>query len=192
MCKRQIEAFLPFLEHRTSQNTISIPKNQTLQSLSSSFSGQGMDSAAQFNHIDPWTVLEDWDDCPLVPSLFGAISVQRRALTYASAYFRSEEEGPVIARVSPSATRRKEGEKGGEGGGGTGGADMEVENETTEMDVDTDNPVEGKLNEEEEEETNFMEEEEGEVNLVSLTAASTVVVQKVVATTSRNLSNKLN
>lgn len=193
MCKRQIEAFLPFLEHRASQNTISIPKNQSLQSLSSSVSGIGLDNSPQFNHIDPWTVLEDWDDCPLVPSLFGAISVQRRALTYASAFFRSaaEEEDSLSSAKSPARgvnhhplpVKGSEEEEKGIGG------DMEVENETeaTEMDVDIDNPLEGRqLNfpDEEEETPNFMaaeEEEEGEIGLVGLMPASAggIVLQKV-------------
>jgi len=40
--------------------------------------------------LDPWSLLEEWDDTPLALPLFGGMLAPRRQLTYASAFFEED------------------------------------------------------------------------------------------------------
>jgi len=54
--------------------------------------------------IDPWTILEEYNDCPLSPSAFGATRIHRKEMRYSSSFFPSQNQvypQHPLKRVAP-------------------------------------------------------------------------------------------
>ncbi|EGC36329.1 hypothetical protein DICPUDRAFT_78016 [Dictyostelium purpureum] len=51
------------------------------------------DLKSTFTQMDPWTLLEDYSETPLSPSIYGGIKIERKELTYIKSTFPSKNSG---------------------------------------------------------------------------------------------------